>query len=703
MRNRLQFILAMILMLNVATVPQMATSSSQASTATRTVPFTLKAVFIGIQPQWVDRDYFTWDYQTPSERIDNIWNRNNWQQTGVTYKISYELTFAKARLKAELIDFLNSIGEKRRGENRWFSYREYSDSERMWVEKFYTTDYIAYDAEKVEDWLYQHRDDYGGFPENGWTFIVTYLPELPSFTLAQYEEYQANLKVPRELLPHYYGIEAVDSDLGYRVPRTDFMTGYGGHYRLWFVDLSAGPSWWLKSPLTGGASNVDDLPLNVIIEDQKINLDTAFGRRWLTQLLSDYTSETVYSLVLPQFLYDPIYSSKYRLVVKVLDDRSDEQKRAIPIQNTINRDKIRSAFEDLVPYSDVQVDLQFDNTSKYPELQRILKENRRLLDSYIIRDRVRSIYEYVDERPVYNYLQKNLHSFVPQILRNETELTIPIFVFAFSGDAHFAPSLKWYVNPNVPGGAYGDLVLLSFSHLDFHWRDEVGQEGKGVGLTRFVIHEAGHMVGLPHPDALAIDGFSGWIGHFSFSTMSVYGWNYVFGQHDKDAILRVHADKLILQTMSLEEQARGLLAGKVASPALEAKLNQVRDLIRDTEDLYAKMEYPESVKAALRARSLARSTLEEVDKLPQSAMPLEENLARTRSELKATQSQLPLYLAGGLGVGLAVAILIFLVMRRRGGLARESTKTQLIRRCNTCKKEISGESVFCEHCGARQT
>jgi len=494
----------------------------------------------------------------------------------------------------------------------------------------------------------------------------------------------------------------VDSDLGYKLQYRDFMTGYGGHHRLWFVDLSAGPTWW---------SQWDDLPLNTIIEDQQIKLDTAFGRQWLTQLLSDHTSEMVYNLVLPEFVYDPIYTSKYRIVVKVLDDRTDEEKKAVSIESTVNQNAIEHAFEDLAPYANTQVDLRFEDTANHPDLQKLLKDNRRFYNSYIIRDVFQDKYEYVDERPIYKYLQENLRSFVPQILHDESEFTIPMFAFALSGDAHFGYSYKWEVG-NDPertygGVALGDLVMIGASHLDFHYGDEVGQKGKGLGLTQTVIHEAGHMVGLSHPHSY------GWVGDFCLTAMSYFTHDYVFGQNDKDALQRIHADKVMMETSSSIQDTRTVLQSKVESSETEALVANAEGLLREANAEYSKMNYAGALKRGLEAREGSKAGAGKARELPAATAPLEQkiaelesNLTRTRSELAATKGQLPLYLTAGLGTGLVIAVVVFLAMRRQVGRAKESAKTRLysqpLRRCGSCGNEIMAQSVYCEHCGAKQ-
>jgi len=622
----------------------------------------VKVVLVGFDQEWIDSGYFTWPYQTPGFRVNNIWNSNNYLESGVAYKISYDLRFTPDSFKTELVEYLKDVGEKRKDVNRWFYYYRYSDADKMWKKYFHKTNYVVYDAAKVEEWLYQHNQDYGGFPENGWTFILMYLPELPSFTAAQYKSYWDHLEVPSAVLPHYYGLNFTDADLGYKLRYRDFMTGYGGVHRLWFVDLTAGPTWW---------SQWDDLPLNTIVEDQKIQLGTAFGKQWLTQYIADHTFEMVYNIVVPEFVYDPIYTSKYRLVVNVLDDRTNEEKKAVPIQNTIKPDLIRNAFEDLAPYATVQVDLEFKDSAADPNLQTLLKDNRRFYNSYIIRDLFLDKYEYVDERPVYKYLQDNLNLLVPHIRHDETEFTIPMFVFALSDDVHFGYSYKWEVSSEsgrtYGGMAFGDLAMIGQSHLDFHRGDEVGQKGKGFGLTQTVIHEAGHMVGLSHPHTY------GWLGDFCLTAMSYFTYDYVFGQNDKDTLQRIHADKLMMEAASIIQDTRTTLLNKTSSPETEAQVGKSRELLEDANEEYSRMNYVLAVKKALDARESARAALAGAGDLVLATTPLQEkirSLEQERQSLEAQirnmQSMLPIYVAVGImaGVGAGCAIM-WVILRKK--------------------------------------
>jgi len=706
MRKRALLLLALVLSCSLVAVHQLVFASAGSHDPSVTRYMTIKVVFVGFEEKWIDKDYFTWGYQTPNSRINNIWNSGNYLETGVTYELNYDLTFASQDLKTRLVDYLKSIGEKRNNVNRWFYYHKYSSSEEMWIKTFYKTDYVVYDAGKVEDWFYRHSADYGGLPENGWVLILTYLPELPVFTAAQYKNYWENLRVPSGVLPHYYGMKFTDADLGYTLRYSDFMTGYGGVHRLWFADLSAGPTYW---------SEWDDLPLNTVIEDQRIDLDTSYGRRWLTQFLADYTFEAVYNIVAPEFVYDPIYTAKYRLAVNVLDDRTDVEKKAIPIRATINRDMIIHAFEDLVPYANVQVDLKFDDTDKYPDLQKLFEDNRRYYNSYIIRDLFQDKYEYVDERPVYKYLQDNLDTLVPNISHDEKELTIPMFVFAFSDDAHFAYSYKWEVSGHPErtygGVAQGDLVMIGQSHLDFHYGDEVGQKGRGLGLTQTVIHEAGHMIGLSHPHSY------GAVGDFCLTAMSYFTYDYVFGQNDKDALQRIHADKIIMETNLMVQNARTILESRVASNETEALIQRTGNLLEEADSEYAKMDYATAVKKALEASESGRASFAKAKDLPAATVPLEQKIQKQSSE-----SLVYIAVTASAGLATGCAITWIMLKRRRvppvptalgaapahSNLGETDTTADAHpyarppRTCVSCQKGIMQESLFCEYCGTRQ-
>ena len=665
--------------------------------AIRKVEVTVKVVLVGFDQGSIDTSYFTWKYQTPADRISNVWNRDNWLETGVTFSLSYDFVFTQPSFKQDLVTYLREIEETKTDVNRWFYYWEYDEKAEMWTKKYYTTDYVTYDAEKVENWLFEHRAAYDGFPENGWTFLLMYLPELPSLTYDQFKTYVRDYSEPKGVKPHYYSISPVDVDRGFRLRYRDFMIGYGGHSRLWFLDLSAGPTWW----------SWEDFPLQIVLEDQSIQLDSPIGKQWLTQYLADYTRELTYNIIVPEFIYDPIYTRKYVFKVFVLDDRTAEEKTSVSIEDTIRPDLIKSAFEDLTPYATVNVTVDFMDTDKYPELANLLDANRRLLETFAYKNIVYETFEYIDERPIYKYLQDNLNQFVPQPSRNECEFTVPIFAFALSGDAHFGGSEKWYVGWDMDrtyeGIAQGDLVMIGMSQTDFQYGDYTEQPGKGLGLTNTVIHEAGHIIGLSHPHNY------GSIGDFTVSVMGYFTYDYVFGQHDKDALQRIHTDKVIMNTSSIIQEARTILQSKVESPETQALLNEAENHLKQADDEYTRMNYTGALTEALEALKTADLAKDTARELPEATAPLKQEIRSLRENVQSLQSEvsrlnfsMQVYAIVGTSIGLGFGALIMWAIYRRKVVSKKILAGVQTKHCLYCGAQMPKDDIYCLICGMKQ-
>jgi hypothetical protein len=428
------------------------------------------------------------------------------------------------------------------------------------------------------------------------------------------------------------------------------MTGWGGQHRFWYLDLSAGPSFW---------SNWD-LPLQVVSRDLDIDLYTPYGKKWFTEYLADYLWSASWNFAIPQFCYDPILTSKYRFVIHVLDNRTNEEKNAVPITSTVNRDRIESAFRDLAPYIETEAQIIFKDTSEYPELAKLIADHYQYLDSWTywyVWDEPQD-YGSVDMRPIYKYLQDNLAMFVPSINRDENEFTVPVFAFAFSGETYFTYGYKWFMDRRDPetgslwGMACGDMVIIGLSQYDFRRGDEVTpkQPGKGYGLTQVIIHELGHMVGLMHPHSFD------WLGDFSFSAMGYYTYDYTFGQFDKDALQRIHADKIMMETSPLIQDARIVLQSKIDSPETESIVDRAESLLMEANAEYSKMNYASAVKKAQEAKESLRTALAKAEELPE---------AETKFEVEAVPT-LPTYIMVGVVIGLGVGCAAtWLILRRK--------------------------------------
>jgi hypothetical protein len=247
-------------------------------TPARTVPLQIKVVLVGIDSNWIDTNYLIWNQLTPVEQYQSV--QATAATTGILFKLSYDVVFATQSFRDKYVQFLRSIEVSRKIKNPWFTYRTWNEGKQDYEYTIHECTNVLYDAVKVEEWLYQNRDGFGGTPVNGWTLIVTYLPELPSFSFANEKDWGKKQKDPPSGTPHYYSVSAADFDVGYQYSEMEFMKGWSGKYRQTFVDLNAGPIPWTQSQGEGWG----DSPLQWALEDFNIKLGSSFGRSWLSEV-----------------------------------------------------------------------------------------------------------------------------------------------------------------------------------------------------------------------------------------------------------------------------------------------------------------------------------------------------------------------------------------------------------------------------------
>jgi hypothetical protein len=681
------FVLLLITTLTVSgfvNIPQAVASSD----FERSVTIPVKVVLVGFDETQIDTRYLAWSGSGKNlpDAITNI-DLDTGNSTGIVFRPQYSMSFASSSFKDNFVSYLRSIERKTTGRNPWFGqYQLDTDNPDYVTSVPLATDYVVYDANSVEDWLWNHGSDVGGYPENGWTIIVAYLPELPSVSWMDVQAFKrTNGEELPKTTPHYYGISHTDADLGYKARYRDFMNAWGGHHRMWFVDLSAGPVF---------NSEYEDLPLQVAIGDNNIDITRGFGKSWLTEYVSDYVWQATLNFVAPSFVYYPQYVPNYQIDVFILDDRNSVEKQKVPIENTVSKEMIASALRDLVPYSKVTVNLNYPEISD--RMHELIRSNRKFADSWIYGSLFASPqrYEVVDLRPIYRYVLDNIGLLDPNPRLTEDTMTIPVFAFAFSGETYFTYAYKWDIGKvdwetgALLGVALKECVFVSLNQWEFTRGEQVDprQPGKGDGFTQTIIHEVGHEFGLMHPHQY------GNIGDFVYSAMGYFTDDYEFGLTDKDALQRAHVDQLYLQTLELLTQTDG-------SSAAQDAATKIRDKLAEVDSAYVKMEYGSAIQPALEAYALAKQSA-------QKPATTQTHVTQPEYEPSGTKDQPLLYLVAGLAVGLVVAVVVFVVMKRQTTRGKEpsATRTHAVaaQRCVSCGNEIMSQSLFCEHCGANQ-
>jgi hypothetical protein len=254
-------------------------------------------------------------------------------------------------------------------------------------------------------------------------------------------------------------------------------------------------------------------------------------------------------------------------------------------------------------------------------------------------------------------------------------MTIPVFHFVFSESIRFFYQWKWYIRDydlesgTFTGVAQGDMVINGCNHYDLIAgdRDDPKQPGKGIGFTHLIVHEVGHMVGLMHPHSY------GWLGSFALGAMSYFMRDVVFGQHDKDALQRGHADKLFIEAGELVKEAKAILGTRLKSPKTADLVTKAEQQLKAAETDYSKMNYVDSVKKLVEAQTLAKGAVEEAKALTTLEQRIAELTGKVEGltrELESTRQLLPVTLIIGIVIGVGVGFIVVKVIRRKKTLPK---------------------------------
>ena len=618
--------------------------------ATRIVSLDIKVVLLGFDQNLIDKDYLTWNSPATQYQLIEIPGVS----TNTQYNLNYEYVFPNGSFLDDFVQFLQSKAKTETRQNVIWNI-SYSKVPPITGNYYLNYTHFAvnssntyYPADDVEAWLVQHQSDYGGFPANGYVLVLADLSSrLPSTTFSQFELGLQGKDV--EFTPHFYNKTYTDSDLGVQMNRR-YMTAWGGHSRLFFADLSAGPE-----------QTAEQLPIQIASAVNSVDVSGTYGRFWLNQFLSDYVSGAVPDIFAPDFIYPINYASSYKIKVVIFDNRTDSTDP--PITETFNQEEAVKQWQALLPWANVTAETKYARISDYPELQQIIVKSK-------------SPVTYgsppgspaVDARPVYDWLstsgQGHIKDFM-QVRRDATEYDIPVFVFAFTGDYEFGFTFKEMIGKEADfdrtiwGVSLYDLVLISHSTNDFTRGDfaSPAQPGKGFGFTNTVIHEVGHMVGLMHP--FSFDPTE----NFVASVMAYYPYENIFSIFDRDVLARGQADLLLRQTSEVLSETPNVLIN-------QGDISSAKSQADSAEKAYSTMNYLDAVKDSADALQSA------------------ERAHLIAGGFISPGLLVPLEIAGSFVLGVLIT---YLALRRRGRAAPITVPAQAQRMsyCSTCGKRLT--------------
>ena len=589
MRARLVAPVVLIVLLSIVQFPVVKSQSPQLINQqgfglNRSASLTINIVFLGITPSELNSTYLKSSASVPPLKYQAILAGP--LNTGVIFNFNYELTFADNSTVNKFVQYLSSIQKREDTASR-------PSSPSGLVNPYFTNSSTLlaaqntfYDADKVESWLGSNMTLFGGNPTSGYTLFVADLSGLsiPSFTYSQFQAYFhcSTCPPPSAIVQaHYYNRTITDPDLKLRLTR-HFMTGWGGSGRFYYMDLSAGPSYW-----------TNELPVQVASQLRGISTSTYYGKLWMSKFIGAYVNGAVNNLFAPDQLYPVNYAQNYNVQLYVIDNRtSGEQAQGPKLKTTINQTEIRQNLASLVPFATVSINVNYYNVSAFPGLAAIVANATTSLKDPSSGRRV------VDGDLVYHWFTNtglgHIKNFI-NATRATTRIDIPGFLFAFKGNYTFGVPFKEDIELPSPQGTFGgealgDMVLIGFSQTDFTLGNNstYGQANKGLGFTHAATHELGHMMGLNHPFIYDLTE------DFTNTVMGYYAYSLNFSQFDRDSILRGVNDELL----SFALEVLSITPNTLVNSGDISIANQ--DILQ-AEDLYNTMDYAGAVSYSLAA------------------------------------------------------------------------------------------------------
>ncbi|MFY3740701.1 MAG: hypothetical protein HMLIMOIP_001144 [Candidatus Nitrosomirales archaeon] len=308
---------------------------------------------------------------------------------------------------------------------------------------------------------------------------------------------------------HTYGITTADSDSGKEF-RQEGMMGFGGKYRFYFIDLTAGPSFY------------PDVPIPTIAKVFHKNLFDTRNDQEYRKLIADYANDAIIMLFTPSYLYEPIYKSKYFLDVFIIDKTAG--RFATIGSQYLATSRLESSLKSLIPYTEWNFNIESKSFDWLKgELKRAISKSMSIKTVKGV-DTVR-----IDSTTLTAELRDWARSILTpekmEELEKKESVYLPVIILLFDEYPYIDDGAVGIAIPDATDPSSPCCVFITTQKsrvLDFD-----------AGLTSITVHEIGHLLGLMHPhDGYREDVKDGWFQNWFFdwsSTTMTYASPLAYG------------------------------------------------------------------------------------------------------------------------------------------------------------------------------
>jgi len=421
----------------------------------------------------------------------------------------------------------------------------------------------AADAMAVEDWL--EANPYSGISEPCYFFYVMNFTEFDSADHA---------------LEHWYNVTEMDYETNnqrdwWRLewdnalnPNVKFpYAAFTSQSRVFFIDPSAF-QWYLTWARIWWGLSVSGPKYDYYYEDldqfqATHDLSTPAGKNALAYYLAGWIEDPIRNLLAPDLFTDTsIFSAKsLSIQALIINNASQYGYTNAAMDWIINTTLAELSIEDLAPFLNVDVQVNFVNMTDYPQLETIF-------DNAVVYQQ--SGWTYYDGYQVFDELYNVRDSYF-----NFSAADVVV-----NGYVLLECNMSMLAGGGEFTGLGGSGQILVMKAVQRYFKEDGTTPKSGLGMV--FIHEAGHNLGFPHTFIQKVAH----AGDFAFDVVGYYPYAYSFTQMRKDCLRRPIVDYRVLELEGVLADDWVLYNTMPPTTEIDAKFNETYSKVNETKQLY---------------------------------------------------------------------------------------------------------------------